>query len=123
MTLRRTRAGFSLMEITVAIGVIAFGLIAILGLLPVGMKSGREAIDATRTSLIAQDVFNRVRASTMSNIPGSPFYYGPYTPNVASFSTPRREQELVSCCAFNIRTTNRNSIQMSTTKRTSIAQK
>ena len=33
---------FSLVEITVAIGVIAFALVAILGLLPIGMKSGRN---------------------------------------------------------------------------------
>src|SRR3954470_21757035 len=85
MTRRKPIAAFSLMEITVAVGVIAFGIVAILGLLPVGMKSGREAVDATRTSLVAQDIFNRVRASAISNDPASQFYFGPYAANVASF--------------------------------------
>jgi uncharacterized protein (TIGR02598 family) len=78
-------AAFSLIEITVAIGVISIALLAILGLVPIGMKSGREAVDATRTSLIAQDVFNRVRASTMSNDPASQHYFGAYPTDVASF--------------------------------------
>ena len=84
MITKKTGA-FSLVEITVAIGVIAFVLVAILGLLPIGMKSGREAIDATRTSLIAQDVVNRIRASMMSNDPTSQFYFGAYPANEASF--------------------------------------
>src|SRR5438309_1203287 len=57
------RAGFSLVEVTLAIGIIAFALVAILALVPVGMKSGGEAIDATRTSLAAKDAQNRVKSS------------------------------------------------------------
>lgn len=60
------RAGFSLVEVTLAIGIIAFALVAILALIPVGMKSGGEAIDATRTSLAAKDAQNRVRSSVTS---------------------------------------------------------
>lgn len=83
---RKDSRAFSLVEITVAIGVIAIALIAILGLVPVGMKSGREAVDATRTSLIAQDIFSRMRASMTSNdSSNTQFYFGPYAPNVASF--------------------------------------
>jgi len=85
VTLRKNFAAFSLVEVTVAIGVIAVALIAILGLVPIGMKSGREAVDATRTSLIAQDVVNRVRATMTSNDSTSQYYFGPYAANVASF--------------------------------------
>lgn len=60
--MQRTK-GFSLVEVTLAIGVIAFALLAIFALIPVGMNSGRAAIDATRTSLIAEDVQNRVQSS------------------------------------------------------------
>ena len=60
------RAAFSLVEVTLAIGIIAFALIAILGLIPVGLKSGGEAIDATRTSLAAKDAQNRVKSSVTS---------------------------------------------------------
>ena len=54
---------FSLPEVTSAIGIIAFELIAILLLLPVGTRSGAEAIDDTRTALIGKDVQARVKAS------------------------------------------------------------
>jgi uncharacterized protein (TIGR02598 family) len=53
--------GFSLIEVTLAIGVIAFALIAVLGLMPLGIQSSRDAGDDTRTSAIAQDVFNRMQ--------------------------------------------------------------
>ncbi len=64
----RNRNGFSLVEVTLAIGVIAFALIALLGLLPVGMKSGAEAIDATHVSLIGVDSGNRVKNAVTSVI-------------------------------------------------------
>jgi Tfp pilus assembly protein PilV len=60
------QAGFSLVEVTLAIGIIAFALVAILGLIPVAENSAREATEDTKTSLIGQDVFVRVRASLNS---------------------------------------------------------
>ena len=62
MTRRPTSAGLSLVEVTLSIGIVGFALLAILGLVPVGQKSGGDAIDATRTSFICQDAQNRVRA-------------------------------------------------------------
>lgn len=64
--------GFSLIEVTLAIGIIAFGLIAILGLVPVGLNAAKDAADDTRTSLIAQDVFNRVRGDLSTNTTAVP---------------------------------------------------
>lgn len=61
--MRTRKAGFSLVEVTIAIGVIGFAFIAIVGLLPVGTRSGAEAIDATRAALIAKDVQARARAA------------------------------------------------------------
>lgn len=69
MTSNRVQSGFSLVEVTLAIGIVGFGLIAILGLIPVGLRSGRESVDASRTSLIAQDAINRTRAALSSNDP------------------------------------------------------
>lgn len=59
----RKTSGFSLVEVTLALGIAGFALIAIFGLLPVGTKSGADAIDATRISFIAQDAQNRLRAT------------------------------------------------------------
>lgn len=59
----RDTDGFSLVEVTLAIGVIAFALLAIFSLIPVGLNSARAAIDATHTSLILEDVQNRIQSS------------------------------------------------------------
>lgn len=78
-------AGFSLVEVALSLGIIGFALVAILALVPVGLRSGRDSVDATRTSLIAQDVVNRVRASLDSNDSTSQFYFSPYASEIASF--------------------------------------
>ena len=79
-------SGFSLVEVTLAIGIVGFALLAIVGLIPVGLNSGREAIDATRTSLIAQDVVNRVRATMVSTVTtDARFLYREYTTAEASY--------------------------------------
>ncbi len=63
----KRQSGFSLVEVTLAIGVIAFALVAIFALIPVGLSSSREAIDDTTTSLITQDIFNRVKAEVATD--------------------------------------------------------
>jgi uncharacterized protein (TIGR02598 family) len=73
--------GFSLVEVTLAIGIIAISLLAILALVPVGLNSGREAIDATHIGLIAHDVQTRTKSSITSatfvgaDITLLPWYY------------------------------------------------
>lgn len=62
--MQKVRA-FSLVEVTLAIGVIGFALIAVFGLVPVGLKSGRESVDATRLSMVGADVESRIRASVI----------------------------------------------------------
>lgn len=58
----KSRRAFSLIEVTIAVGIVAFVLVAILGLVPVGMQAAREAMDDTRTSLIAQDAAHWAQA-------------------------------------------------------------
>lgn len=42
---KRTRAGFSLVEVTMAIGLMSFCLVAMLGILPVGLSQERKSTD------------------------------------------------------------------------------
>jgi uncharacterized protein (TIGR02598 family) len=63
----RRLAAFSLVEVTLAIGIIGFALIAIFALIPVGLNSSREAVDATHQSLIGKDVQARVKSSVIAN--------------------------------------------------------
>ncbi len=57
--MKRSRA-FSLVEIALALGVIAFALVAVVGVIPVGLQASRDSVDLTRTSMIAQDAAMRL---------------------------------------------------------------
>jgi uncharacterized protein (TIGR02598 family) len=76
----RKAGGFSMVEVTLAIGVVAVGLLAVFALVPVGLNSGRDAMDATRSSLMLQDVYSRVRGAIntsqlFTTPPPLSFYY------------------------------------------------
>jgi len=61
-------AAFSLVEVTLALGVSTFCLIAIFGLLPVGMKSDQTAIEQTA----ANGILSAVTADLRATPPTSP---------------------------------------------------
>jgi uncharacterized protein (TIGR02598 family) len=56
--------GFSLIEVVLALGVIAFALVGIMGLFPVAMKSAQESQRETRATLIAQQIFSDLRVAS-----------------------------------------------------------
>ena len=51
------RASFSLIEVVLALGVLAFAVLAVVGLLPIGLSTGHAAQDETRSAHIAQEIF------------------------------------------------------------------
>jgi type II secretory pathway pseudopilin PulG len=53
---------FSLVEITFALGVAAFALLAILGMLPVGLKTQQTSIQQTTANQIISTIFSALRA-------------------------------------------------------------
>jgi prepilin-type N-terminal cleavage/methylation domain-containing protein len=59
---RKTRRGFTLVEVALALLVVAVGLTAMLGLFPVGLKENQRAIDEARSAMFAEEVFNSIRA-------------------------------------------------------------
>jgi uncharacterized protein (TIGR02598 family) len=70
-TLRRStaaRAGFSLVEITLALGVLSFALIPLFSLLPLGMQVFREAIDTTVRTQIVQTITNLAEQTNFSDL-------------------------------------------------------
>jgi type II secretory pathway pseudopilin PulG len=61
--------GFSLVEVTVAIGIFAFVVVGVLGLLPVGMRMRSDSAAETRGILIAEELFAAVRAApSLTNV-------------------------------------------------------
>ena len=60
--MKRLVAAFSLAEVVLALGVIGFALLAIIGLLPIGLQSGRASIQETRANHLAAQIFNTLRS-------------------------------------------------------------
>lgn len=62
--------GFSLIEVTIALGVVSFALIALFGLLPTGLTTFRSSIDRTVASQIAQNIISQARQTDFSSLGG-----------------------------------------------------
>ncbi len=65
----REPEAFSLVEVVLAVGVIAFALIAILGVLPVGLATQHSAQDDTRAAQIAGSILSSIASQAQANWP------------------------------------------------------
>jgi uncharacterized protein (TIGR02598 family) len=72
---RRRDPGFSLVEVTIALGIAAFALAAIVGLLSVTLKDGKSALDDTLIAEMARDIVNTMRKETFTSIPTATVVY------------------------------------------------
>ena len=66
---RANHCGFSLVEVTLALGIAAFCLIAVFGLIPVGVQTNRNATSQTAATNIIASVIADMRATTSSISP------------------------------------------------------
>lgn len=64
----RLSHGFSLIEVTIALGVVSFALIALFGLLPTGLTTFRSSIDRSVASQIAQNIISQARQTEFSSL-------------------------------------------------------
>ena len=60
---RSRQSGFSLVEVVLAVGVIAFAFVAILGLLPAGLQQFRQAMDNSVAAQISQRIILEAQQS------------------------------------------------------------
>ncbi len=67
------RKGFTLVEVMLALAIVSIGLIAILGLLPTGLRSARDAADNTISATVIQDIFNTIRTNQFIQVDLSGF--------------------------------------------------
>jgi uncharacterized protein (TIGR02598 family) len=77
-----TRDGFSLIEVVLALGVISFALVAILGVFPAGLAANRTSISDTRAAQLANAITATIDAQSAAF--SSVNCYG-VTLNLASF--------------------------------------
>ena len=70
---RRSNCAFSLVEVTLALGIAAFCLIAIFGLMPVGVQTNRNATSQTAATNITTAVVADLRATPKANTTSTQF--------------------------------------------------
>jgi uncharacterized protein (TIGR02598 family) len=58
----RASSAFSLVEVVLALGVAAFCLIAVLGMLPVGLKTQQASVNQTKANAIISQIIDDLRA-------------------------------------------------------------
>ncbi|HUT35385.1 MAG TPA: prepilin-type N-terminal cleavage/methylation domain-containing protein [Planctomycetota bacterium] len=58
----RNGAGFTIIEVLLAIGILAVSITAVLFLFAMGMRSHRRALDRTRAAMLAETVVSQVQA-------------------------------------------------------------
>jgi Tfp pilus assembly protein PilV len=58
---------FSLIEVVIALGIIAFAIVAIVGMLPVALKSSQDSMRETDATLIAQRIFSELKTGSGGN--------------------------------------------------------
>lgn len=73
---KRIRCAFSLVEVTLALGIAAFCLIAVFGLMPVGVQTNRNATSQTAATGIIASVIADMRATTSSTSPQYAITFG-----------------------------------------------
>jgi hypothetical protein len=63
MAILRNNAGFSLVEVAVAVGIFAFAAVGILSLFSVALKSRADSALETRSAIIAEEIVSIIRMS------------------------------------------------------------
>src|SRR5436190_7544166 len=80
----RLRA-FSLVEVTLALGVAGFCLIALFGLLPIGVQTNQRAISQTAATSILSNVIGDLRATPASSSTSTQYKIAFGTPKTLYF--------------------------------------
>jgi uncharacterized protein (TIGR02598 family) len=77
---KRFTFGFSLVEVTLALGITAFCLIALIGIIPVGVKTNRDATSQTAATNIMAAVISDLRATNPTKASSAQFGINYTTP-------------------------------------------
>ncbi len=67
-------SAFSLIEVVLAIGVVSFAFVGVLGLVPLGLKTSRQAIGINVETHIAQKISGDLQLSRFSSLTNSLFF-------------------------------------------------
>jgi uncharacterized protein (TIGR02598 family) len=105
-------AGFSLVEVVLAIGIISFAFVAVVGVLPVGVQVSRQAINTTIEAQIAQQLTTQALQADYSSLPAmasdsvaNPFYFDDQGNAVTASEPGDIPKDAIYAAAFDISTT------------------
>ena len=62
------RRAFSLVEVVIAIGIVSFGILAVISLLSMGVQNSLDSADDTNLALMAQTLNGTLRAQSFNNL-------------------------------------------------------
>ena len=74
---RPRRRAFSLVEVTLALGIVTFGLVGVVGVLPTALASGRQSFDQNRAAAIADTLFTSFRSQPFNKVCYVDAQFGP----------------------------------------------
>ncbi len=66
---RDARAGFSLIEIALALGIVAFAMVAILGMFPMALDAAKDSRIQSRVAVMGQSIFSDLRSGPHAAAP------------------------------------------------------
>lgn len=64
----KRRRAFSLVEVTLALGIVTFALVGVVGVLPTALSSGRQSFDQNRAAAIANTLFASFRSQPFNHV-------------------------------------------------------
>jgi hypothetical protein len=67
--MKRSNSAFSLVEVMVSLGIMAFSLVAVLGVFPIGLRESLASIDETRSAHLARKVFATLDSGSFESVP------------------------------------------------------
>src|SRR5437763_16587945 len=68
--MKNRQHAFSLVEVVLALGVVSFAIVAILGLVPTGLKTSHSSQDETRATQLAQAIFSSMASQAQTQFTG-----------------------------------------------------
>lgn len=86
--MKKNLRAFSLVEVTLAIGIVSFALLAVMGLLPVGLQSVKNASEQAGAASVLNSLSDAIRnAQSSTNNAGVVAYSASFAGKNVSFST------------------------------------
>jgi len=97
------QGGFSLVEVTLSIGIISVAFVAIYGLLPVSLETARKAMERTHAAVISQQLITQVQQTPfdeLNGVVGQPHFFDGAGVLVGRGSAPSNGDWVYSAVVF-----------------------